>query len=150
MVGGAVSRAGRGRGLGREALGMAVDLAILVCPGLVEDAPGGQVREPGPFWLRRRLVKAGAQGGAVLADGRAPGVAFARVFGEAIVREALGVARKPLRLDVRLEPLGSDGGPPLAGMPQGLPDEFALVERLDGSEDGGRVGARASARFAPP
>ena len=64
-----------------EPLGMAVDLAILLRPGLLKDADGGQFLEPGPLRLRGGLLKTGEQRVAVLANGRAQRVAFGLSLG---------------------------------------------------------------------
>src|SRR5690348_9110045 len=81
VVGRAIPLTDRQHLLRGEALRMAVDLAILLRPRLLQDADGGQVLEPGPLWLRGGLVKAGEQGVTILANGRAQGSAFGLFFG---------------------------------------------------------------------
>src|SRR5712691_8864939 len=77
----AIPRAHRHHLLGREPLGMSVDLPILLGPGLLEDADGRQFFKPAPLCLGRSLRKTSEQSVAVLANGRTERVAFGLVFG---------------------------------------------------------------------
>jgi hypothetical protein len=81
VVGRAVPLADRQHLLGREPLGMTVDLALLLGPGLFADANGRELLAPGPLGLCHRLIRTREQRVAVCAMGRTERVALGLVFG---------------------------------------------------------------------